>query len=64
MVIIAIVFAILALFATPQHPTFVTQVQVVYHFFNFLIPILAVTAIINYIWKSSCCPKKGQSDDI
>ncbi|MGD9108004.1 MAG: hypothetical protein PVI75_02415 [Gammaproteobacteria bacterium] len=56
MIILALVLAVLGIALPRNHlPTIIF----ITNFFEFMIPVLAVAALINYLWKScSCCCKK------
>jgi len=52
MVIFSIVIAVLGLSLPHTHLLAIIKIT---NFFDIMIPILAVTALINYLWKSCCC---------
>lgn len=52
MVLVAIVVAFLGLFLSREH---LAPVIAITNFFDIMIPILAVAALINYLWKTNCC---------
>lgn len=53
-IIFAIVMAVLGL-SLPRSG--VRIVGVISDFFDIMLPFLAVGALVNYLWKSSCCDK-------
>ena len=53
-VLFALVLAILGISLPKEH---IQSVIVVANFFDIMIPILAVGALINYLWKSCGCCK-------
>lgn len=52
MVIFALVIAILGI-SLPTSS--LKTVIIITTFFNFMLPLLAVAALVNYLWKSCCC---------
>lgn len=52
MILIALALAILTI-VLPQDA--LRTILIITNFFEIMIPILAVAALINYIWKSNCC---------
>ena len=54
MIIFALVIAILGI-SLPTSD--LKAIIVITTFFNFMLPLLAVAALVNYLWKSCCCPK-------
>jgi len=57
MILITFILAILGITLPRNHlPTII----VITNFFDIMIPVLAVAALINYLWKScNCCCKKN-----
>ena len=53
--IIAVVLAVLGL-SLPR--TSLQPVIMITNFFDIMIPVLAVGALINYLWKTNSCCKK------
>ncbi|MEM9244088.1 MAG: hypothetical protein AAGA27_08600 [Pseudomonadota bacterium] len=60
MVVLAIVVAILAVTLPAEKLTIVGNIN---HFFMAMLPILGVAALVNYSWKSCCCPMKKNKED-
>jgi hypothetical protein len=54
-IIIAIVLAILGI-VLPRN--YLSTIITITNFFDIMIPVLAVGALINYLWKSCCCYKE------
>lgn len=54
-IIIAIVLAILGI-VLPRN--YLSTIITITNFFDIMIPVLAVGALINYLWKSCCCCKE------
>ena len=50
-VLVAIVLAILGITLTPAQ---LKPIIIVTNFFDIMIPILAVGALVNYLWNSNC----------
>ena len=64
-VLIAVIMALLAIFLPPEH---IEYLIVVSKFFDVMLPILAVGALLKYLCKCptcavkcSCCNKDGQT---
>lgn len=55
MVVVAIVLAVLGIALPRNH---LPIIIIITNFFDIMIPVLAVGALVNYLWKScSCCCK-------
>jgi len=53
-VLIAVVMALLAIFLPPQH---IEYLIVVSKFFDVMLPVLAVGALLKYLCRCPVCPK-------
>ena len=58
MIILALALAIVGIILTLSHSNHLPTMIVFTNFFEFMFPVLAVAALINYLWKScTCCCK-------
>jgi len=53
--IFAIAIAISGIMLPSSH---LKTIIIVTNFFDIMLPILAVGALVNYMWKSCCCKKR------